>query len=262
MFRGTEKYSQDAVQRRPQADGRRLQRLHHRRPDRLPHRRAGERSCATMMDMESDRFQNLKYTEDAFRTEALAVLGEYNKERLEPHRSRCTRSCATSPSRSTPTSTPRIGFVADIKAMPGYYDYSLQFFNRFYRPENATLLVVGDVKPRAGLRRWPRSTTATGRRATRRRPSSAEPPQTEREDGRTSTGRTRPDPYLLVGYHMPGLLDRPGRLGGPRPDRRAPVQRVGAALPGAGGQEAVGGLRPGRSERQPRSRRCSSSSRG
>ena len=37
--------------------------------------------------------------------------------------------------------------MADIKAMPDYYDYSLQFFDRFYRPENATLLVVGDVQP-------------------------------------------------------------------------------------------------------------------
>ena len=33
----------------------------------------------TMMDMESDRFKGLKYSEDGFRTESLAVLGEYNK---------------------------------------------------------------------------------------------------------------------------------------------------------------------------------------
>ena len=34
----------------------------------------------TMLEMEADRFQNLEYTEAAFRTEALAVLGEYRSE--------------------------------------------------------------------------------------------------------------------------------------------------------------------------------------
>ena len=33
----------------------------------------------TIMDLESDRFKNLEYTEEDFRREALAVLGEYNK---------------------------------------------------------------------------------------------------------------------------------------------------------------------------------------
>src|SRR5690606_41257458 len=29
--------------------------------------------------------------------------------------------------------------------MPNQYDYSLEFFDRFYRPEYSTILVVGDV---------------------------------------------------------------------------------------------------------------------
>ena len=31
--------------------------------------------------------------------------------------------------------------------MPNQYDYSIQFFDRFYKPEYATIIVVGDVKP-------------------------------------------------------------------------------------------------------------------
>jgi len=34
-----------------------------------------------------------------------------------------------------------------IKSMPDKYEYSLNFFKRFYRPENCVLLVVGDVTP-------------------------------------------------------------------------------------------------------------------
>jgi zinc protease len=38
-----------------------------------------------------------------------------------------------------------MGFLADIQAMPNAYDYSRQFFERYYRPENTTIIVAGDV---------------------------------------------------------------------------------------------------------------------
>jgi zinc protease len=40
-----------------------------------------------------------------------------------------------------------MGFLEDIVEMPNMYDYSLTFFERFYKPEYTTILVVGDVKP-------------------------------------------------------------------------------------------------------------------
>lgn len=39
-----------------------------------------------------------------------------------------------------------MGFFNDIVDMPNQYDYSITFFNRFYRPEYTTIIVVGDVK--------------------------------------------------------------------------------------------------------------------
>ena len=39
-----------------------------------------------IMEVEADRFQNLSYPESAFRTETLAVLGEYNKNSQSPTR--------------------------------------------------------------------------------------------------------------------------------------------------------------------------------
>src|SRR5499433_1171654 len=38
----------------------------------------------TVLEMEADRFRNLKYTEPELKTEALAVLGEYNKNASDP----------------------------------------------------------------------------------------------------------------------------------------------------------------------------------
>jgi zinc protease len=37
-----------------------------------------------------------------------------------------------------------IGFEKDVRAMPEAYDYSLAFYQRFYRPENVVLVVAGD----------------------------------------------------------------------------------------------------------------------
>src|SRR5215813_945683 len=38
----------------------------------------------TVLGMEADRFQNLKFAEPEFKTESLAVLGEYNKNSANP----------------------------------------------------------------------------------------------------------------------------------------------------------------------------------
>ncbi len=45
-----------------------------------------------------------------------------------------------------------MGFLKDIQDMPSQYNYSLQFYDRFYRPEYTTIVVVGDVKREQALR--------------------------------------------------------------------------------------------------------------
>ena len=42
-----------------------------------------------------------------------------------------------------------MGFLKDIQDMPNQYEYSLKFFDRYYRPEYTTIIVVGDVKAKA-----------------------------------------------------------------------------------------------------------------
>ncbi len=98
-----------------------------------------------VVSMEADRFQNLKYAEPEFKTESLAVLGEYNKNSSNPASkiSEVLRDTAYTASTYKHTS---MGFLRDIQDMPNQYDYSLKFFDRYYRPEYTTILVVGDAK--------------------------------------------------------------------------------------------------------------------
>ena len=102
----------------------------------------------TVFDIESDRFANLHYDEAAFQTEAGAVYGEYRKSVTQPFFMLEETLRQTAFDRHTYKHT-TMGFEADVKAMPKGYQFSRAFHDRFYRPENVVLLVVGDVRPAA-----------------------------------------------------------------------------------------------------------------
>jgi zinc protease len=104
-----------------------------------------------VIEVESDRFQNLHYELPAFQTESGAIYGEYRKGVTNPFEVLDERVRDLAFDVHTYKHT-TIGFERDIKAMPEAYDYSLGFFKRFYRPENVVILVVGDVKPDAVLK--------------------------------------------------------------------------------------------------------------
>ncbi|UCC81914.1 MAG: insulinase family protein [Gemmatimonadota bacterium] len=96
-----------------------------------------------IMDLESDRFMNLDYSEPDFRTEAGAVLGEYQQSATTPFGFLFERLRETAYDRHTYRHT-TIGYEADVRAMPEGYDYSLSFYRRYYRPENIVLVLAGD----------------------------------------------------------------------------------------------------------------------
>ncbi|MFN0007663.1 MAG: M16 family metallopeptidase [Planctomycetota bacterium] len=97
-------------------------------------------------EIEADRFQNLKYDEAQFTTEAGAVYGEYRKGRTSPFGVLFESLQNAAFDKHTYKHT-TIGFERDIQAMPKQFEYSKSFFRRFYRPENVVILVTGDVDP-------------------------------------------------------------------------------------------------------------------
>ena len=99
-----------------------------------------------VMILESDRFQNLAYSEPAFQTEAGAVYGEYRKSRTDPFFALYEKMMGTAFTTHTYGHT-TLGFEEDIAAMPTLYEYSREFFGRYYRPDNVVLFVAGDVEP-------------------------------------------------------------------------------------------------------------------
>ncbi|MCY1015911.1 M16 family metallopeptidase [Pyxidicoccus sp. MSG2] len=96
-----------------------------------------------LIELEADRFRNLEYAEPAFQTEALAVLGEYHKNAAAPYLKMEEELNAAAFQRHTYRHT-TLGFYDDIKAMPQAYQYSRDFFQRWYTPDNTLLFIVGD----------------------------------------------------------------------------------------------------------------------
>ncbi len=144
MFRGTESYPPDKYEGVLKAAGAASNAY---TSDDLTtyHTTFSKEDFESILRMEADRFRNLKYSQDVFKTETLAVLGEYNKNSASPTAKlyEVLRDAAFDQHTYKHTT---MGFLKDIQNMPNMYDYSLQFFDRYYRPEYTTVIVSGDVE--------------------------------------------------------------------------------------------------------------------
>jgi zinc protease len=103
-----------------------------------------------IIEVEADRFKNLKYSEEDFRTEALAVKGEYLKNFSDPTQKAYERIRALAFKTHTYSHT-TMGFIEDINNMPEQFAYSRTFFDRWYRPEKTSVILVGDLDPEAAF---------------------------------------------------------------------------------------------------------------
>jgi zinc protease len=144
MFRGTEKYSSDRYSEILKSTG--ASANANTSLDRTVYHMTGSADkLPVMFELEADRFQNLKYSLGDFKTEAGAVKGEYTKNSASPYQQLNEKISETAFTKHTYGHT-TMGYFKDVVDMPNQYDYSLEFFKRFYRPEYATIIVVGDVK--------------------------------------------------------------------------------------------------------------------
>jgi len=153
-----------------------------------------------IIDLETDRFQNLKYAEPEFQKEARAVLGEYNKSASSPFLilDEKMRDLAFTDHTYKHTT---IGFLDDVKAMPDRYQYSLEFFKRWYRPDNCAVIVAGDVD-HAKLTDLLAKHTANWKPGVAKIEVPVEPAQKEERTAELSWP-TPTLPILYEGYHIP-----------------------------------------------------------
>lgn len=149
MFKGSEKYPQDVysdILKNSGVDNR----AYTTNDFTNYHLNFSKQHLDKVLEIEADIFQNLTYSEEQFRTEALTVKGEYLKNNASPVRKLLSAVRKEAFDKHTYKHT-TMGFFEDIEAMPDQMAYGKTFFERFYKPEYVSLVIVGDVDPKATI---------------------------------------------------------------------------------------------------------------
>jgi zinc protease len=155
-----------------------------------------------MLFIESERMANCLYHPEDCESERSVIISELQGGENDPDQLLDQEVTATA-FKAHPYGHPTIGWLSDLQSMTrdDLYDY----YRRYYVPNNATLVVVGDVDPEETLRRVEHffGGIRPGAAVTRR--CSSEPEQTgERRLTIRKEGTTA---YLKVAYHAPGVSE-------------------------------------------------------
>jgi zinc protease len=204
MFRGTDRFPQDKYNDVIKAMGADSNAF---TSDDITvyHILAGKTALPRIVDIEADRFQNLEYKQPEFQKEARAVLGEYNKSASDPLQKMSEALFDNAFTTHTYKHT-TIGFLRDIEDMPNQFAYSRQFFDRYYRPDNVVLLVVGDV---SGAEVFPLIEQHYGAwKAGPKRPAIPVEPAQSKEKRVALGWKGATLPVLMMGYHAPAFSPR------------------------------------------------------
>ena len=154
-----------------------------------------------VMALEADRMRNTVLEEEGFRKEVQVVLEERRSRVDDRPQSRLYERFLATAFTASPERLPVIGWPSDLQALTLA---ELQaWYQRWYVPSNATLVVVGDVDPQAVIEL---AKTHYGPIPSALRPEAKARPEPE-QYGTRRLSMVLPArlPYLLMGFKAPSL---------------------------------------------------------
>ncbi|HEX4803009.1 MAG TPA: pitrilysin family protein, partial [Myxococcaceae bacterium] len=157
-----------------------------------------------ILKLQADSFQHLTYSVEEFKTEARAVLGEYNKNSANPFQKLFEVLRDTAYTAHTYKHT-TMGFIQDIEDMPNQFEYSQSFFDRWYRPEYTTVIVAGDIDPPQVIR-WAEKYWGSWKRGSYRTTIPQEPPPHGPKYAHVPW-KSDTLPILTISFHGPAFSD-------------------------------------------------------
>jgi zinc protease len=98
-----------------------------------------------VMEMEADRMRNLRLTEEDVATERQVILEERAQRTDTDPGALLTEQMRAAQFLNSPYGIPVIGWRHEMEALSR--DDALSYYQRFYAPNNATLVIAGDVTP-------------------------------------------------------------------------------------------------------------------
>ncbi len=172
-----------------------------------------------MMALEADRMQNLVLTDDEFRRELEVVKEERRLRTDDRPRALVFEQLMATAYQAHPYRRPVIGWMPDLEAMQP--DDARAWYRRWYAPNNAYLVVVGDVDHREVFREAEKH---YGSLAADELPARRISPEPAQRGPRASVVKAPAElPYLAMAWQVPALRD-------PANDREAYALQVLAAV--------------------------------
>jgi zinc protease len=154
-------------------------------------------------ELEADRMANLQLTKEEFDKEIKVVMEERRWRTDDKPQAMVNEAFQGAVYHAHPYSRPVVGFMNDLENMT--YEDAREWYNNWYAPNNATLVVVGDVKADDVYKLAQQYFGKLKPKVLPARKPQVEPPQI----GERSIIVKAPakQPYILMGYHVPALND-------------------------------------------------------
>ncbi|HZV98537.1 MAG TPA: pitrilysin family protein [Methylophilaceae bacterium] len=151
--------------------------------------------------LEADRMVNLNLTKDEFSKEIKVVMEERRWRTEDKPQSIVNEQFQSMVYMAHPYGRPVVGWMNDLENMT--VQDAREWYKTWYAPNNAILVVVGDVKAKEVLKLAKQYFGPLKARALPARKPQAEPPQ--RGERRVLVKAQAKLPYVLMGYHVPAL---------------------------------------------------------
>lgn len=163
---------------------------------------AGRDALDQMLFIEAERMHNGLYDPEECESERTVIISELQGGENDPEQVLDTELTATA-IRAHQYRHPTIGWIDDLRSMTR--DDLYAHYRRHYIPNNATLVIVGDVDADDCLRRVERHFSAIPAGKPPRRIVSIEPPQSG--ERRVEIEREGTTAYLKFAFHAPAATD-------------------------------------------------------
>ena len=198
MFKGTEKYGQKFFSREVQKAGG-SDNAFTSRDYTAFFENGPQTQLKRWLEMEADRLRGLKVSETDFATERKVVLEERRRRTEDDPVSFLVEQVLSAAFTAHPYQWPVIGWLHDIENLT-HQDF-LSYYQRYYQPNNCTLVVAGDIDPDAAFKDIEAVFGAI--------PKGPEPPKvTAKEprqfgERRLAVRREAQLPFIYMVYHAP-----------------------------------------------------------
>src|SRR5688572_19406665 len=155
-----------------------------------------------MLFIESERMASCLYDPVDCESERTVIISELQGGENDPE-VLLDQELAAAAFKAHPYRIPTIGWLSDLEAMTR--DDLYGHYRRFYVPNNATLVIVGDVDTKDAMRQVTRYFGGIASGDLPHRPRTKEPPQLG--ERRLMVSREGTTAYLKLGFHAPAMGD-------------------------------------------------------